>query len=117
MFAALGITETIKYVSIAVVAVVVGVMAWKLYSTIEENGALKAQVAVQQATIENKNRQIGLLENDIKVRDQILTERDNMIRDLYEQMDGVTDDLGDDIDDPAPKSIQELFNRLSKGKK
>ncbi len=102
-------------IAITVLAVItlgsLAVNSW--YTTVQENAVLKVQQQQLEQTIDDKNKLIKLNEDLLKLRDQIILERDTEIGQLERHLDTITDNLPDNPTDTVPESTRELIKRLS----
>ena len=104
-----GNAKLFIYGAILVSVLTVG---WKFVSVIQENAVKDAAIEIQRVSLEEKDKAIQSLEDLIKLNEEILEERDIELEDLANQLEGLTENLGDDSEDQAPESIKELFRRL-----
>lgn len=118
MFAFLAPYATaIKWGAIAITVLAVisigsfAVNSW--YTTVQENAVLKLQQRQLEQTIDEKNKIIKLNEDLVKLRDQIILERDTEIGHLERRLDTITDNLPENPNDVVPESTRELIRRLS----
>ena len=106
--------EMFKYIAYIVVALVIFIILWVLYSTIKENGEKDIIIETQTGVIETQKLTITRMEliNDLK--DQHIAIRDAEAKNLEDKLDNITNNLGDDSLSSAPESLKELFRRLNK---
>ncbi len=88
------------------------VVLYKGYTIIQQNGEYKSVIAVQEVTIKNKDNFISKLQTDIILRENINTAREAQLEMLRNEVDNLTNNLGDDANDQAPKSLKEVLRRL-----
>lgn len=110
----LGFTSNIKIILISVLGLSLVFGAAKLYYSIVENVENRIKVQQLEQAIKDKEDLLKKQEIDILNRDLIITERDSQLKDLEEKYKDITENLGDDENDPAPKSLQQLMERLNK---
>ena len=103
-----------KYIMYAVVALAIVMLAYKLYDTIRENGANKIVIEQQEAAIRAQKQFIDNLNKDIKLKEDVIQERDDELQALNERLENITDNLGVDEGDDAAESLKELFRRLGR---
>jgi uncharacterized membrane protein YhiD involved in acid resistance len=106
--------DMIKYIAYIVIAVVIFIILWVLFSTIKENGEKDSIIESQSVIIETQRQTIVRTELINNLKDQHIAIRDQELKVLEETLENVTVDLGEDSKDQAPKSIKELFRRLNK---
>ena len=98
-------------------AVIAGAwVVWNYTAKIEEASYLRSVVETQTQTIINKERIIkGMIEIN-NANNRAIDERDRENEQLKMELEGLLDNLGDDIDNEAPMSLQELLRRLDSKK-
>lgn len=87
---------------------------YKGYSIIQQNGEYKSVIATQNETIKNQTDTIEKLKVDVILRENIIAARDVQVEQLRQDLDGLTDDLGEGSDDLAPQSLREVLRRLNR---
>lgn len=105
--------QYIKPISYATGAVVVGIVLYGIHSSIKENGRYEGVIAAQQQMIREQSLQIEALSNAISLTNKLINERDEEVKALHEQMQGLTQNLGQDANSEAPDALKEYFNRLN----
>lgn len=82
------------------------------YSIIKENVHNQAKIVTLEKEIALKEWQIETLEFDKKLTEKLIAQRDKQLTDLETQLGELVKNLPDDINDKAPASVREYFNRL-----
>lgn len=108
------ILSNIKAIIFGILFIVFMFFGYKFYSIIVENTENRIKIQQLEESLVNKNQIIELQKNDILIREQIVIERDNSIKELEKKYEDIVNNLGDDENDLAPKSLQELMKRLNK---
>lgn len=104
----------IKLVLIAFFGIGLLASGVKIYYTIVENVENRIKVQQLEQSVKDKDAFIIKMQEDLQLRDNIIKERDDYVTTLEKEYEKLTTDLGDDENNPAPKSIQELMDRLNK---
>ena len=102
----------VKIIAYAIIALIIGGSAWKLYNTIKENGQYEIMLQTQIDALENKNKQIELLEKQIEIQDKFVQQRDEQLQEMENKLNDMLNDLGPGASDQAPDSLKEYFKRL-----
>lgn len=108
------ILANIKWLIIGLITLAAAYFMYDYISMSKEISSLTTQVEIQQKTIESKNKEIKIMENLNETAEAAIHNRDLKIKELNDKFDGLTADLGPDIDKDAPESLKELFRRLNK---
>lgn len=104
--------KNLKPISYIVIAIMTGFVLWGLHTTIKDNGRYEGIIESQKLIIQDQTLQIETLGKIIDLTNNIIIERDNELDKLEEQMQGLTDDLGEGSGDLAPSTQREYFKRL-----
>lgn len=99
-----------KLISYVIIASILALAGWKLYSVIESNGKYKIIIEQQEEEIKIKNNQIDNLRDIMKLTSDIINERDQELNSLTKKNN--TNNLGPDSSDSAPLSLKNYFKRL-----
>ncbi|QIG70667.1 hypothetical protein EVB91_111 [Rhizobium phage RHph_I1_18] len=102
----------LKWVAIIVATLVFALVCWKLYRIVLDNGVKDGIIATQKITLEHQSRLIDSMEKIAKLNDKIVEDRDKKIDQLNQQMEGLTDNLGEGADDLAPQSLRNFLERI-----
>ena len=104
----------IKLILFSLIGIGIVVFGLKIYFSIVENVENRIKIQQLEQSVKDKDRFIELQNNEIKLKEMILLQRDKIIEELEKKYEDITNDLGDDENELAPKSIQELMQRLNK---
>jgi len=89
-----------------------GFVLYKGYSTIVEIGTLRVENARLLDQLENKDKQIQILEKDVQIRENIISARDVQLDAVREKLNNLTNDLGEGANEQSSPALKELFRRL-----
>jgi flagellar capping protein FliD len=106
--------STVKYIAYLGIATMISIAGWKLYSVVHQHSMYKAEIAILQSSIDAKDERIASLQASIRLANELVASRDKALEQLDKQLDGITENLGLDMDAPAPAALKEYFRRLPK---
>jgi hypothetical protein len=108
------LTSNAKIVFIGAAIACFGIFLWNYNSKLEELGTLRTVVETQVDTIRAKEEIIKGMIAINNANNRVISQRDKELQELSTKLDGILENLGDDIDNEAPTSLQELLRRLDK---
>lgn len=105
--------DNIKWILGSIAAILIIFTLWNVKNVIEENATNRFTIQQKNSEIENLNEVITKLKAFDALKTSILEEKNKELEELEQSLFNITNDLGDDSEDPAPESIKELFRRLN----
>jgi len=106
------LTGNFKWIIIGVVAIIIGVGAWKYTALVRDNAIARQTIAQQAQAIAEKDAAIKRERDLNAIQAQILEQQANDLADLNARLEGITEGLPADATDIAPESLRETLRRL-----